>query len=60
MTLKELLSHFKNPKIWVCLHTSTFGTCGKVRNIERELANSEIMDMKISEWTYTNSLNIYM
>lgn len=60
MTLKELLSHFTNKIIWVDLCTPIWRKCGEVRNIETELADSIWLDMKVSNWTFTNSLNIDM
>ena len=57
MTLKELLSHFKNKTIWVDLKTPLWEKCGEIKYFERELNNS-ILDMKVSSWNYTNSLNI--
>ena len=60
MTLRELLSYFTNKTIWVDLCTPIWRKCGEVRNIETELADSEWMNMKVFNWTYTNSLNIDM
>lgn len=60
MILKELLSHFTNKTVWVDLCTPLWRKCGEVRHIEAELANSKYMDMQVSNWTYTNSLNIDM
>ena len=60
MTLRELLSHFANKTVWVDLCTPLWRKCGEVRHIEAELSNSKYMDMQVSNWAYTNSLNIYM
>ena len=60
MTLRELLSHFTNKTVWVDLCTPAWRNCGEVRDIEKELADSSLLDMKVSNWTFTNSLNIDM
>ena len=59
MTLRELLSHFTNKTIWVDLQTPLFRVCGEIKHIENQLP-SHILDIKISDWTFTNSLNINM
>lgn len=59
MTLRELLSHFKNKTTWVDLSTPLWRKCGEIKAIERELSD-EVLDMKVSNWNYTNSLNIDM
>lgn len=59
MTLRELLSHFTNKNVWVDLCTPIWRKCGEVKHIERECSD-EMLDMEVSNWTYTNSLNIDM
>lgn len=58
MTLRELLSHFVNKTTWVDLCTPQWRKCGEIRQIQVECA--DILDMQVSNWTYTNSLNIEM
>ena len=60
MTLRELLSHFTNKTVWVDLCTPTWRKYGEVRDIEKELTDSSWLNMKVSSWTFTNSLNIDM
>lgn len=57
MTLAELLSHFKNETIWVDLCTPLWRKCGEIKHIKNELPK-QFLDMKVSNWNYTNSLNI--
>ena len=57
MTLRELLSHFKNKTTWVDLCTPLWRKCGEIKDIEKELDDS-ILDIKVSNWYYTNALNV--
>lgn len=59
MTLKELLSHFKNKTTWVDLCTPVWRKCGEIKHIEKALPE-HILNMEVSNWNYTNSLNIDM
>lgn len=59
MTLRELLSHFKDKTVWVDLCTPLWRKCGEVKHIENELSD-QILDMEVSNWNYTNALNIDM
>lgn len=59
MTVRELLSHFTNKTTWVDLCTPLWRKCGEIKNIEKEVSD-EILDMKISGWKFTNSLEINM
>lgn len=57
MTVRELLSHFKNKTIWVVLNTDLYLRQGEAREIERNTPE-DILDSRVKSWTYTNSLNI--
>ena len=59
MTLKELLSHFKNKTTWVDLCAPVWRKCGEIKHIEKELPE-HILNMEVSNWNYTNALNIDM
>ena len=59
MTLKELLSHFINKTIWVDLCTPSWRKCGEIKQIEKEIS-ADVLDMEVSNWTFSNALNIDM
>lgn len=58
MTLRELLSHFSKIT-WVDLCTPLWEICGEVRHIENEVSD-EILDTSVTDWKFTNSLEINM
>lgn len=57
MTLRELLSHFINKTTWVDLYISSKKMSGEIKNIEKDVSD-KILESKVSNWTFTNSLEI--
>jgi len=59
MTLRELLSHFKNKTTWVDICTPLWSKHGELKHIEKELTE-DLLDTKVTNWNYTNALTIEM